>query len=161
VRTLIVLLLLASGFGLAALWQSRHVNELRADQRAAWEQSDGEVAETESGMLAEGWAAVIVGAPSGADPLLVESLLESRAPSFPPDEVPDGDFEEATPLGDFEMEVQPGQTLSGIAEAHYGTASNRLVQALAAYNEIEDPNTLRSGAWVLLPELERLTGEQN
>ena len=56
------------------------------------------------------------------------------------------------------MEVQPGQTLSGIAHAHYGTAPAALVQALADYNGIGDPDALRAGAWVLLPERERLTG---
>lgn len=158
-RTLILLLVLASGFGLAALWQSWHVDELRAQQRRAWELADGEFAETESGRLEEGWAAVVVGTPSGAEPVPLETEsepaleaalleLELEDQLAPPTEAP--------VLGDFEMEVQPGQTLSGIAHAHYGTAPTALVQALADYNGIGDPNALRAGAWVLLPERERL-----
>lgn len=171
-RTLIVLLILASGFGLAALWQARHIDDLRAAQREAWELSDGERAETESGALPEGWGAVIVGAPSGAEPVELEAAFDP-AGSEGTDELgelgelgklplqdPDPEQLEAAPLADFEMEVQPGQTLSGIAHTHYGTAPAELVQALASYNGIEDPDALRAGAWVLLPERARLIGTE-
>ena len=156
-KTLIVLLLLASGFGLAALWQSWHVGELQARQRSAWEVSDGEVAETESGTIREGWATVVIGAPSGVAPL--ELAVDDRtAPPPPADEPVDDAHLEAPPLGDFELEVRPGQTLSGIAHAHYGTAPAELVQALAEYNGLADANALRSGASLRLPELSVLVG---
>ena len=162
-RTLILLLVLASGFGLAALWQTYHVEQLRAAQQEAWELADGRIARTESGLIEEGWATVIVGVPSGAAPVRLEHAARAPGPrgsgpalEAPPDQPPPA-TEELPPLGDFEMEVQPGQTLSGIAHAHYGTAPAALVQALAAYNGIEDPDALRAGAWVLLPERERLS----
>lgn len=153
-----MLLLLASGFGLAALWQSRHLGELHAQQQAAWEVSDGVVAETKSGKIREGWATVVIGAPSGVDPLEPAAQdVEAAAP--PADELVDNGTYESPLLGDFEMVVQPGQTLSGIAHAHYGTAPTALVEALAKYNGLANPDALKAGAPVLLPELELLTGD--
>lgn len=58
----------------------------------------------------------------------------------------------APPLPDFEHTVRPGQTLSQICADHYGSAAPRLVSALSAYNGLADPNALRSGTTVRLPE---------
>ena len=161
-----MLLLLASGFGLAALWQSRHLGELQAQQREAWEVSDGVYAETESGKIKEGWATVVVGRPSGVAPLEFARETEEDERDGPVAGSPgplepavDDGFYASPELGDFEMEVQPGQTLSGIAHAHYGTAPVALVEALATYNGLENPNALQSGATVLLPELSLLVDD--
>ena len=155
-KTLIVLLLLATGFALAALWQSRHMGTLHAEQRRSWKVSDGELAETRSGPVPEGWAVVVVGAPSGAAPV----EFADPEPTATPAEAPEEQTTAPPPLGDLELEVRAGQTLSGIAHAHYGTAPPELVQALAEYNGLENADSLRAGQTLLLPELERLTGER-
>ncbi len=149
-RALALLLLLASGFGLAALWQSRRVEAMRSDREAAARVAAGELAETGSGLVPAGSAVVLVGAPSGATPLErsaseAEGLDVSDAGSF---EHPD--------LPDFELEVRSGQSLSSIARAHYGESSAALARALALYNGLDDPDRLRIGDRILLPRIEKL-----
>lgn len=59
-------------------------------------------------------------------------------------------------LPDAELEVRPGQTLSEIAFAAYGTANPGLVEALARYNGLGDPDDLRVGTTLRLPERKAL-----
>lgn len=145
-RSLVLLLALASAFGLAALWQNRRLEALEHRREVAARVADGKLAETRSGLVPAGRAVLTVGAPSGAAP------LEEPVP----EEVVDaGDF--ALPdLPDFELTVQPGQTLSQICEAHYGTAASSLVRALADYNGLADVDALGVGERLRLPEIGEL-----
>jgi nucleoid-associated protein YgaU len=155
VRALVLLLLLAAGFGLAALWQSRHLERLREEREAAAQVVEGELGRTESGLVPAGLAVVTVGKPSGAAPL--EGAREADPPEVV--EAPEAEPFEHPPLPDFEMVVAEGQSLSKIAAAHYGEATRALVDALARYNGLDDANLLKAGDTLFLPALETLTGE--
>jgi nucleoid-associated protein YgaU len=135
--------------------------ELRRERQLASRVAAGVVVETPSGALPAGKGVVIIGRPSGAEPIAVpETAREHGQPpvgtagSEPseaePDLVPGAD------LADFVMEVRSGQTLSGIAHAVYGTAPSGLVRRLAEYNGLESPDMLRAGQRLSLPPRERL-----
>lgn len=103
------------------------------------------------------WGRVIVGRPSGAEPVVVAN--ETRAaptPSAPartngPAPVVTNGVEPATAAREFELTVQSGQTLSSICEAHYHSSRPALVNALARYNKIADPSRMRAGQKLKLP----------
>lgn len=131
-----------------------------------------------SGPAAAGWGSVIVRATTGRAPTPIESSGEPAAlrpkpserraagpegpDSAPAPTEPDGDplqaaiQVESEPLPDLELVVRSGQTLSEIAQDHYGTSRPSLVLALARYNGLEDPDRVRVGATIRLPDRERL-----
>jgi hypothetical protein len=147
VKGLLVLLTLACAFGLAALWQKDKLRELHAARLEAAQVADGTLAPTPSGALPEGKGVVIVGRPSGVEPLFV-----------PEKPLPEGDAspEPETGTVDFELEVMPGQTLSGIAQIVYGSAARPLILRLAEYNDLADPDNLSAGRTIWLPPIEKL-----
>lgn len=156
-RTAILLLLLACAFGGAALWQERHVARLERERAEALHAAGGAAPLPLEQRLAPGEGVVIVGRPSGAEP--VEVL-----PPQPVGAVAQGeDWERAASerLGDFELEVRPGQTLSQIAHAHYRSHAPELLRALAAYNGLADPDRVQAGQKLRLPPIERLTGRSD
>lgn len=57
---------------------------------------------------------------------------------------------------DFELKVAPNTTLGEIARIYYGTARPSVVRALAAYNGLADPDLLRSGQTLFVPERSKL-----
>jgi hypothetical protein len=167
-RVVAILLVFAAAFGLAALWQSRRVDRLRRESELAQKLRDGELGETSSGIVPQGWGVVVVGRPSGAEPIggatvevEVEDVVESEgAADARPDSAP---ANAALPpaldpasLADFELTVAPGHSLSEIAKEHYGTAAGAVVGALARYNGFADADRLRAGQRLLLPPIERL-----
>lgn len=148
----------AAAFGAAALWQSQRVRELRAARETAARIQDGELVAGPSGLIEAGWANVIVGRPSGTSPVEVPSQDESQATNSAQQEAPPpGPGDGTSPVvGDYEVTVEAGQTLSEIARAHYGSAARELVRALAKYNSMTDENALRDGQKLRLPALDRL-----
>ena len=155
-RALLLLLLLAVAFAGAALWQDRQLGQLRADREALAQVAEGRLGETDSGFVPEGWAVVTVGRPSGAGKIVIEPAPASIGEAAPPPNEAGGPPADWRALGDFELVVQTGQTLSGIAKTHYGTAGGDLVRALAEYNGMDDPDRLRLGQDLSLPPIERL-----
>jgi nucleoid-associated protein YgaU len=145
-RLVLILCTLACAFALAAMWQEQKLAELRHERELASRVAAGIVVETPSGALPAGKGVVIIGRPSGADPIPVPPAAE-ESPQPVQDE---------SELADFVMEVRSGQTLSGIAHAFYHTAPSGLVRRLAEYNGLEDPNQLRAGQRLALPPRERL-----
>jgi len=145
-RALLLLLVLAGSFALAAVWQHKHVAELRAARDAA-EAAPAPSADPLAPELAAGDAVLIVGRPSGAEP-------RPRPSDAPPPKPPSAESEPT--LSDFSQEVQSGQTLSGIAHVHYGQSGPALVRALASYNGMTDPNQLHVGQTLRLPPIEKL-----
>jgi nucleoid-associated protein YgaU len=143
-RALLLLLVLAGAFALAAVWQRNHVAELRAARDAA-EAASAPAPDPLAPELAAGEAVLIVGRPSGAEPRPTEPAPQKPRPSA----------SEPT-LSDFSQEVQSGQTLSGIAHVHYGQSGPALVRALAHYNGLSDPDQLRAGQTLRLPPIEKL-----
>ena len=147
-KGLLVLLTLACAFGLAALWQKEKLRELQAARHEAAQVADGVLAPTPSGALPEGKGVIIVGRPSGADPVLVPEPQLVPEPEVNPEP-------ESNPV-DFELEVRPGHTLSGIAEKVYGSAAQNLIQRLAEYNDLTHPDDLSAGQTIYLPSIEKL-----
>jgi len=145
-RALILLLVLAGAFAVAAVWQRRHVEELRAARTEAESKPASPAAEALA--LAPGEALLVVGRPSGAEP--------RQRPADPVVPQKSGGQGSALALSDFTQVVQDGQTLSGIAHVHYGQSGPALVRALATYNELSDANQLQVGQALRLPPIERL-----
>jgi nucleoid-associated protein YgaU len=54
--------------------------------------------------------------------------------------------------------VTSGDSLSSLCQSHYGTSRLEVVQALALYNKLKDPNQLREGQSLSLPPIDRLLG---
>lgn len=149
VRLLLGLLLLLSLFTLALVWQ-RRVEVVEAREPAA---ALGSAALARP--YSTDWVRLIVGAPSGTEvlaPAPPSSVREVPAPSRP---IPDPHATAPAPR-EFELIVRKGQSLSEICKAHYKTARPALVAALARYNEIADPASVREGQKVKLPPLETL-----
>ena len=99
--------------------------------------------------LPPGWGSVVLGAPSGAEP--PHAVDPNPAPAPAPQPLP-----EPPAAREFELTVSPGQTLSAICKAHYGTASVALVEALARFNQLASADSVRAGQKLRLPPLETL-----
>ena len=169
-RTLILVLLLACAFGGAALWQQQRTARLREERALAAQVAAGRAAMTPSGLLGPGEAVVVIGGPAkqpgapGAAPKPVPAPPSGGAPAPGPGgnlprSLPQAPIPAPVPapaLGDFELEVGAGQSLSKIAHDHYGHAPVELVSKLAQYNGMADANALRAGMKLKLPTLERL-----
>jgi nucleoid-associated protein YgaU len=177
-RSVVLLLLLAIAFGAAAAWQSRKVEALHAQRERAAAIRDGELADTPSGEVRAGWAVVTVGRPSGKSrppPVEPEGGLESEPQTELAGELDENgvapadlDLSQPTPdegaatqgqeswTQDYELIVEPGQSLSKIAAAHYGSGPAPLVEALARYNGMSDPDQLAAGQRLRLPPLDLL-----
>jgi nucleoid-associated protein YgaU len=156
-RTLILILILACGFGSAALWQQLRVQRLREERVLAAEIRAGSLARTPSGILGKDEAVVVIGRPAGAPPAATPPTTtpSGDAPKLPANPPPVA-VPAPPPPGDFVMEVSAGQSLSKIAQAHYGHAPADLVTKLAQYNGLADANALRAGMTLKLPPLDKL-----
>ena len=53
---------------------------------------------------------------------------------------------------DIAYEVQPRDTLGVICLEHYGTSKPKLVEAVARYNGLASPDSIRAGRVLLLPD---------
>ena len=155
-RAVALLLFFAAAFGLAALWQSRRVEALKAERRLAAQIQDGEIGDSASGLIEAGWGVVVVGAPSGVEPPAAAPEVDAGDPAVVDQPQPAPPAPGDALLGDFELVVEAGQTLSKIAKAHYGSAARDLVGALARYNGLADENALRAGQRLKLPPLDQL-----
>lgn len=117
---------------------------------------------TEEGPREPAWGHVILGLPSGAAPL--EKVEPQPDPSpihrelVPEAELPKVPSEPRWPT-DTELIVRPGQSLSKIAATSYGRATFDLVDRLARYNQLDDPNALRAGQTLRVPVKEKLLAQ--
>lgn len=161
-RALLLALALAALFGGAFWWQERHWAGIRAEQSAIAGEQDAQTASTPSGTLAAGQAVLIVGNPSRADAVPRPAAPQPQArpaKAGGPAADPDRPVSEG-PLPEFELVVQPGQTLSGLAHLHYGEHGRELLRALSAHNGLSSPDQLRAGAVLRLPPIETLLPER-
>jgi nucleoid-associated protein YgaU len=173
VKLLIGVLLLLVAFVAAAIWQTSWRAEARAERglvRSGQQRTPPPKAQD------EGWGRVIIGRPSGAEPVQpAEPPASPRFPKSAPEADPGHDPSKragdrlappgseqptAAALGDGHVVVQSGDTLSRLCQAHYGTSRPDVVQALAAYNGLKDADSLRAGQTLNLPNLERLLGKK-
>jgi nucleoid-associated protein YgaU len=153
-RAVALLLLLAGAFGVAALWQSRRVSRLEEERDFARRVEAGEVRATSEEEIPAGWATVVLGGTSPArTPQPAAESMPTNA-QVPPTSEPAATAPSPSP--DFELIVEPGQSLSKIARAHYGTAPVALVRALARYNGLADEGSLQAGQTLRLPPVEML-----
>jgi hypothetical protein len=164
VRILLGIAALLLVFGLSTLWHRSEMRRMHAGS------STGEVQAASPREHAPGWGEVIVGRPSGAEPVLVEPAApplsaarrlrppgrgtEGELPAEPP---PEGD--DRKDPRDWELEVRDGDVLSRIVRVHYGRVSPELEQRLAEYNGLSSPDKLRVGQTLYLPPEERLLEE--
>lgn len=173
-RILAVLLLIAVAFGAAAAWQSRKVAALHAERAHAEAIREGRVAETPSGAVPAGWAVVTVGRPSGRSREAAEAASEGDIEAHSDDEssleaVEEASFEpdqesmpstetldDAPSFEEYELVVDAGQTLYQITSAHYGSAPQELVDALAGYNGLVDASEIGVGTRLRLPPIDVL-----
>jgi len=162
-RPFFLLLILASLFCLAWVWQTGTVRGLRRARAATTGVARGGSEDPEFPILAEGWGVVVVGDPSGADP-----VEPPRAPAAAPPPAQEPVTQEpaaagpawlaleSRALGDYRLVVRRGQTLSTIAVEYYGALQEGLVAALARYNRLESADALAEGQTLLLPERAKL-----
>ena len=162
VRILVGLCLLFLTFGLAALWQGRTLDEMRR-QRDAATQGD----EFGADARLPGWGQLVVGAPSGAEPVerpaSMQERTHSNAPTGPPSPTPGSEdpggvreFQPPRFPPPFELRIRSGQRLWSLLERHYDRVGPNLIADIAAYNGIPDPNVIEVGQLLHLPSLEEL-----
>ncbi|MDF1799483.1 MAG: LysM domain-containing protein [Planctomycetota bacterium] len=140
---------------------------------------DGGSKPTEVDQLADqpapGWGRVILGAPSGAPrrerpepesgglPDGGQGDRSTNQPGDPPGDLGPG-VEAPPPVvqppprwpADLELTVRPGQSLSKIVAQSYGRSTDDLVQRLATYNGLSNPDRLRAGQALRVPVREKL-----
>jgi phage tail protein X len=156
-RALLLALVLVGLFLLAALGQERWTERLRRTRDLALEHP----VSTEEAPLDEGWSLLVVGRPSGTEPLpypehgwasSAEVVEEEAAPGKPlaaeTDPTPG-----AKSAPDFVYRVQHGDTLGVICQGHYGTSRRELLDSVASYNGLDSPDDIREGALLYLPDL--------
>lgn len=101
--------------------------------------------------LPPGWGSVVLGAPSGAEIPAAEVPAPAPTPTPAPEPLP-----QPPAAREFELTASPGQTLSAICKAHYGSASVALVEALARFNQLASADSVRAGQKLRLPPIETL-----
>jgi len=162
VRILVGLTLLFLTFGLAAWWQRRTLNDMRLQREAA----SGTSLEEER---LPGWGELLIGTPSGADPV---ERTQSPAESEPGTE----DMEERSRAAGghpgapqalptqpppafpppYELRIRSGQRLWSLLQRHYGHVGPELVQEIADYNGLADADMIEVDQLLLLPSEEEL-----
>lgn len=146
-RAVLWIAILVAAFVLAWQVQDRWAAERREERDAAYARlPDG------GGDLPEGYSRAVVGAPSGAAPVLPsESARPVGRPAAPAPEP------SASGTGSLRRHVvQKGDVLSKICSAYYGTARKDVVDAVARANGLADPQALRVGQQLVLPPLDEL-----
>ncbi|MFT5287729.1 MAG: LysM repeat protein [Planctomycetota bacterium] len=180
-RILIGIACLLLVFAVSTFWHRTKITELRIETGL-----EKIVVAAEKRSFRPGWGEVIVGAPSGVEPIHVEieAILipaDARRLTPPPgrrgaqqpldeelareldieaDEygAPESELQQAP--RDWELEVRSGDVLSSIVRKHYGRVSPDLDQKLAEYNGLSSPDKLKVGQTLYLPtEARLLTGE--
>ena len=98
-------------------------------------------------------ARVLIGQYSGAAPLRVEEVVSSIAPVVLHEE-------SAPPPAPLTVTVHPGSTLSKLCQEYYVEVGrpplSKVVDAVALWNGLANPNDLRAGQVLELPPLSSL-----
>lgn len=169
-RALLVVLLIFTAFGAAMVWQSGTLSRLRAEHTERRGVLAGGPNDPASRPLPAGWGVVVLGDPSGVDPVelaerpgTARALPETVEPNRLLARPAAADVEawralETHGLADYEIEVRDGMTLSKIVRAHYGEVDPELCARLATYNGLDDANALKVGATLRLPHRDKLDG---
>ena len=164
-RALLVVLLIFVAFGASLVWQSGTMARLMSEHAERRGVMAGSAADPAALPVPAGWGVLVLGDPSGAEPLepqaapgttraLPEAVEPGRLLARPVSA--EWSELEARALADYEVTVRRGMTLSAIAKAHYGESPRALVDALARYNDLESPDELVLGTRLQLPERTKL-----
>lgn len=159
-RAAIWIALLVAAFVLAWQLEDRWSDAHRAERDAAYSRITAD-----ESALPEGFGRVVVGAPSGADPILGQQPpdvgsgtrtgmdatstnvgAEPARSASPP----------SNPAGLRRHVVRKGESLSKICAAFYGTARKDVVDAVARANGLTNSGAIREGQALVLPTLEEL-----
>ena len=163
-RALLLTLVLVGLFLVAAIGQRRWTDSLLRAQDLA-RSEPGSAADLET---PDGWSMLVVGRPSGTEPLPYPErgwATSDALPSEPAEPSPlSAETEPAetadpaveTTLPDFVYRVQDGDTLGAICAGHYGSSRRALVDSVAAYNNLSSSNAIRAGTLLYLPDVLRL-----
>ena len=150
-RVFLGLIVLLSMFLMAAFWQKGYTRRLQ-------EQRDIEQGYSVHSTSADDrWVKLVLGRPSGAEPLAAPIHLQGT----PPDPAP---VDPGVPAPPTETDIEPDVTyvvqsndvLGTICQERYGTANPKVIDAVALYNDLKDPNDLDLGQTLALPSLEVL-----
>ena len=156
-RAALLLLCFAAAFGLAGLWQSQRLKRLERERELAFRVQEGELGRTPSGLLAAGAGVVVIGRTSGAEPVAPPIDSGDHGAQAPqPDAQVTPTPLQPSPPSDFELAVQPGQTLSSIVREYYGSAAPELIHSFARYNGLSNENVLSAGQKLKLPSAQAL-----
>lgn len=164
-RALLGLLVLGALFIMAASWQNRMTSRLREDRSQRYNVASDSVAGQ------EGWSRLILGRPSGAEPLpLPDPLPEDQQLAYgagggAPGELDPGDQSQGgiPPIApsasgpryrpDDRHVVQKDEVLSTICQNHYDVRPlHLLVDRVAIYNDLKTANDIRIGTELRLPD---------
>jgi nucleoid-associated protein YgaU len=165
------LTLLAALFAAAWIWQQSLFDAFRTDRARRAGEADRAADPAEG--PAPGWGEVLVGGAAGPAP--AEAAPGPRpgprqpVPAIPgpggddpgpapavPEPVPDPLASPPPETGERQITVGPGESLWGIVNREYGRATPARVEALARFNELENPDLLAPGQPLRLPAPEVL-----
>lgn len=153
-RTLIPLLILGALLILAGEWQSRNSGPLRppagTDREGAWGAVEGSGSGADATGEGEAWDLLVLGRPSGAEPLRrPETLVPAPPPIIDAPPAP-----EPRPVpSDARYIVQPNDALGLICQTHYEVRPlSSVVKAVADYNDLKSVDAIKSGDVLLLPD---------
>lgn len=157
-RAAIWIAVLVAAFVLAWQLQDRWANARRAERDAAYSRITPDDARTP-----EGFGRVVVGAPSGADPILGQQPpsvvsgggtgASSKDAGADSAKSPGPGSGSSTPSRHV---VRKGESLSKICAAFYGTARKDVVDAVARANGLTNAGAIREGQTLVMPTLEEL-----
>lgn len=147
-RALLGILILGGLFLTAASWQKNQTKSLRAQRRAEY----GLPTDASEVHANADWSVLVLGRPSGAQPLHDPERGGEAAPirAVPPSGDAPPDPPSVAP--DATHEVRSGEYLGGICDRQYGTSKPALVKAVARYNGLTSPDAIRAGDLLLLPD---------
>lgn len=163
-RTIVGLLLLLGLCAAAWQWQTRWSDGVRAERET--------LRNTPSGLREreESWGELVIGRPSGAEPLELEGVDVPDDPDDPeiggggelpflrpPAPGPEGDDPAPAPApipvdAPFEYVVPRGRVLSKICEEFYGSGRPPIPDRVAEFNGMASPDDLREGQTLQLPD---------
>ncbi len=153
---LLVLVTVCAGL---LLWNERITVQARAEREAL------RPSRTQWGEAGDGFGHAIVGEKSGA-PLIEPAPAPIPPPVGSSGSNPQGgqgngsDRQPTKPHAATEHVVAPGESLSTICQAHYGTSKPDVVEAVARANKLEKAGQIRAGMKLVLPPLSELSKDQ-
>ncbi|HPF14717.1 MAG: LysM peptidoglycan-binding domain-containing protein [Planctomycetes bacterium] len=153
-RVFLGLSVLLSLFLMAAFWQKGITRRL--EQKREYEQ--GISFQGSAGQ--DRWVKLVLGRPSGAEPMATPIHLQGPSDVLPPEDEP----QRPPPAPDIEPDVthvvKAGEVLGTICMQRYGNAKPKVLTAVAVYNDLKNPNVLKQGQVLALPSLEVLFPEE-